>query len=105
MLRERLQKDLIEPSYTPYRNSFFLVKKKGDKYRLINNAVKINRITIRDGNLPPTVNEFSKKFDNYIIISLINFFSGYNQIELNEKFKDLINFHIPIRLYRITTLP
>src|SRR6266498_359127 len=106
MLREYLQKSLIEPSYTLYRNPYFLVKKKeGDKYRLINNAVEINRVTIRDGNLPLAVNEFSKEFGNYIIISFINFFSGYNQIEFDEKFRDLINFHIPIRFYRMTTFP
>src|SRR6266536_2227240 len=106
MLREYLQKSLIEPSYTLYRNPYFLVKKKeGDKYRLINNAVEINRITFRNGNLPLIINEFSEKFNNYIITSLINFFSGYNQIKLDEKSRDLTSFHTSIRLYRITTLP
>ncbi len=67
--------------------------------------MEINRITIRDGNLPPTINEFSEKFNNYTIISLINFFSGYNQVKFDEKSRDLISFHIPIKLYRMTTLP
>ncbi len=67
--------------------------------------MKINRVTIRDGNFPPAINEFSEEFGNYAIISLINFFSGYNQIELNEKSKNLINFHTPIRFYRMTTFP
>jgi len=67
--------------------------------------VEINRVTIRDGNLPLTINEFSEEFDNYTITSLINFFSGYDQIKFNEKSRDLTNFHIFIRLYRMTTLP
>ncbi len=67
--------------------------------------MEINRVIIRDGNLPPTINEFSKEFSNYIITSLINFFSSYNQVEFDEKSRDLINFHISIRLYRMTTLP
>jgi len=62
-----------------YKNPYFLIKKKEEnKYRLINNVVKINRIIIRDGNLPSAVNEFSEEFGNCVIISLINFFSGYN---------------------------
>src|SRR6266487_7062091 len=105
MLRERLQKDLIELFYTLYRNPYFLIKKKEkNKYRLINNVVEINRVTIKNGNLPPAVNEFSEEFSNYTITSLINFFSSYNQIELNERSKNLINFHTPIKLYRMTTL-
>src|SRR6266498_1576295 len=89
--------------YTLYRNSYFLIKKKEeDKYRLINNVMEINRVIIRDGNLPSAVNEFSEEFRNYIIILLINFFSGYAQIELDEKFRDLISFHTLIKLYKMT---
>ena len=83
-----------------------LIKKKEEnKYRLINNVVEINRVIIRDGNLLSAVNEFSEEFGNYIIILLIDFFSGYDQVELNEKSKNLTRFHTPIRFYRMTTLP
>ncbi len=62
-----------------YRNSYFLIKKKEEnKYRLINNVVKINRVIIRDGNLPLAINKFSKEFNNYAITSFIDFFSGYD---------------------------
>src|SRR6266496_5858909 len=106
MLRELFYKGLIESSYILYRNPYFLVKKKEEnKYRFINNVIEINRIIIRDGNLPSAVNEFSEEFDNYTIISLINFFSGYNQIKFDEKSKDLISFYTFIKLYRMTTLP
>ncbi len=67
--------------------------------------MEINRVIIRDGNLPPAVDEFSEEFGNYAITSLIDFFSGYDQIELDEKSRDLTNFYTPIRFYRMTTLP
>ncbi len=106
MLRERLQKDFIKLFYTLYRNPYFLIKKKEEnKYRLINNIIEINRVIIRDGNLSPTINEFLEEFNNYIITSLIDFFSDYNQVELDERSKDLTSFHTPIRFYRMTTLP
>jgi len=80
-------------------------KKKQGKYRLINAVMKINRVTIKDTNLPSAVDEFSKKFTDCAITSLINFFSGYDQVELDKKSRDLTTFHIPIRLLRMTTLP
>ncbi len=106
MLRERFQKNLIELFYALYKNPYFLVKKKEEnKYRLINNAVEINRVIIKDGNLPPAINEFSEEFSNYTITSLINFFSGYDQVKLDEKFRNLTSFHIFIKFYRMTILP
>ncbi len=53
-------------------------KKEKGKYPLINITMKINRVIIRDANLPPSVNEFFKEFAEYIIASLIDFFSNYN---------------------------
>ncbi len=67
--------------------------------------MEINRVIIRDGNLPLVVDKFSEKFGNYIIISFIDFFSGYDQVEFDEKFRDLISFHIFIEFYRMTILP
>ncbi len=67
--------------------------------------MKINRIIIRDGNLPSTINEFSEEFSNYTIMSFIDFFSGYDQIKLDERSRNLTNFHIFIRFYRMTILP
>jgi len=56
----------------------FISKKEHKKYRLINAAININRVTIRDANLPLYTNEFSKEFIGYKVISLVNFFSRYN---------------------------
>ncbi len=106
MLRERFQKSFIELSHALYRNPYFLIKKKEEnKYRLINNVVKINRVIIKNGNLSLVIDEFSKEFDNYTITLFINFFSGYNQIKLDERSRDLINFYIFIKFYRMTTFP
>ena len=59
---------------------------------------------VNDTNLPPSINEFFKKFTKYIIAFLIDFFSNYKQIKLNKKSKNLTTFHTPIGLLRITTL-
>ncbi len=79
MLKNRVEKGVFKSNHNPYRNPWFLVKKKEKgKYRLINTAMEINRVIVKDANLPPFVDEFSKKFIGCIIISLIDFFSGYD---------------------------
>ncbi len=105
IFKDRVEKGVFKSSYDPYRNPWFLVKKKEKgKYRLINIVIEINRVIVRDTNFPPSVNEFFKKFAGCIIASLIDFFSDYNQIELDEKSRDLITFYTSIGLLRMITL-
>jgi hypothetical protein len=79
MLKERLNKGVLEYSEGLYRNLWFLVKKKklGD-YRLINLATYLNIVTRRDTNLPPFVDEFIEEFIGCYITSLVDLYSGYN---------------------------
>jgi hypothetical protein len=55
-------------------------------------------VTIRDANLLLYANEFSKEFIGYKVISLVDFFSRYNQLELDIKSRNLIAFVIPLGL-------
>jgi hypothetical protein len=79
MLKERLNREVLEYSKGPYKNPWFLVKKKkpGD-YRLINSATYLNIVTRRDANLPPSVDEFAEEFTGYYVTSLVDLYSGYN---------------------------
>lgn len=66
---------VIEPCHGPYRNPWYLVKKNTlGKYRLFNVAVKLNRVTFKDADLPPFGNEFLEEFTGCAIYSLIDFF-------------------------------
>jgi hypothetical protein len=106
MLRDRIKHGVLKKCYGLYRNPWFLVKKKVKKtYRLINAAIKMNLVTLRDANLPLTVNEFSEEFAGCFCASLIDFFLGYNQLTLDEKSRDITAFITPIRLLRMTTPP
>src|SRR6266536_2921169 len=102
ILKDRVKKGVFKSNYNPYRNPWFLIKKKEKgKYRLINIIIEINRVIIRDINFPPSINEFFEEFTKYIITFLIDFFSGYDQIELDKKSRDLIAFYISIGLLRM----
>jgi hypothetical protein len=106
MLRDRMKHGVLEKCYGPYRNPWFLVEKKVKKtYRLINAAMKMNSVTLRDANLPPTVDEFLEEFARCFCASLIDFFLGYDQLTLDEKSRDITAFMTPIGLLRMTTPP
>jgi hypothetical protein len=99
MLKERLNRGVLEYSKGLYKNLWFLVKKKKPgEYRLINLATHLNAIIRRDTNLPPSINEFADEFTGYYIISLVDLYSGYNQMLLHPKSRDLTIFFTPLRL-------
>jgi hypothetical protein len=104
MLRERVAAGTLEECHGPYRNQWFLVAKKSGTYRHVDAAMKYNAVTIRDANLPPNVDEVSEEFAGCAITSLIDFFSGYDQLTLAQKSRDLTGFMTPIGLLRHTTL-
>ena len=55
-------------------------------------------MTIRDANLPLYANKFSKEITGYKVISLVDFFSSYNKLELNIESRNLIAFTTPLEL-------
>jgi hypothetical protein len=79
MLNDRIKRDRRKKSEGPYRNPWFLTKKK-DKisYRLINAVMKMNRVTIRNANIFLSADEFAEEFFKCTITLLINFFSKYD---------------------------
>ena len=87
-----------------YQNLWFLIKKKFNQYHMINAAMNINKIIIRDINLLSDVNEFFKEFINIIMIFLIDLFSKYDQIILTKIYQDLTVFMTFLRLLRQTML-
>ena len=78
MLRERMNAEFLEKCHDSYRNLWFLIKKKSNKYRMINAAMNINRVTIRNVNLFFQMNAFAEEFADMQIIFWINFFSKYD---------------------------
>jgi RNase H-like domain found in reverse transcriptase/Integrase zinc binding domain/Reverse transcriptase (RNA-dependent DNA polymerase) len=106
MLRDRIERGVLEYCDGPYRNPWFLVAKKvKGEFRLINAAMDMNKVTVRDANLPPSVDEFSEEFAGCSIASLVDLFSGYDQIVLDPEHRDMTAFQTPIGLLRMTRLP
>lgn len=104
MLQDRLSKGVLEYCDGPYRNPWFLVKKKSaGKYRLVNAAMLINKVTIRDANMPPDADEFVEEFSGMAMASLVDLFSGYDQINLDPRDRNMTAIQTPLGLLRQTT--
>jgi len=71
---------------------------------MINAAINMNKIIIKDVNLLSDVNEFFEEFVDMIMIFLIDLFSEYNQITLTKIYQDLTTFMTFLRLLRQMTL-
>lgn len=84
---------------------YFVKKDISDKYQLVIVVVGFNRVTIWYVNLPLSTVEFSKEFSGCDVTSSINFFSGYDQVDLDKEYRDLTGFITPFRLMMMTTLP
>ncbi len=81
------------------------VKKEKDVYQLINTVIPMNRVSIRDANLSPSIDDFAKAFTRCQITSLIDFFLEYNQITLDEASRNMTAFMTPISLLQMTMIP
>lgn len=55
--------------------------------------------------MPLSADEFSENFAGYQIVSLVDFFSGYDQVELDVRSRDMTVFITLLGLLRQTTLP
>jgi hypothetical protein len=71
---------------------------------LINAAININRVIIKNVNLPSAADEFAEEFAEIQVGSYVDFFSGYNQLELDIISRDMTAIQIIFRLLRQTTV-
>ena len=65
---------------------------------------KQNSETIRDAALPPKVEEFTERFTGQAISSLMDFFTGYEQVPLAIQSRDITAIQTEQRLSQFTVL-
>ena len=52
----------------------------------------MNKVTIKDACILPNLEEFIKEFTSLLYISVLNMFSGYNQVKLTIESCNLTGF-------------
>ena len=83
MLQLYINANVLEYCNDLYWNSWFLVKKKSEKYQIINAVINMNQYTVQNTNFLLNVKEFIEKSVEMTVVLLVNFYSEYNQIELH----------------------
>ena len=105
IVKEKQALGIIEHSQGPYRSRYFIVKKKTGAWRLINDVQPLNRVTIKEAGMPPSVDEFSEDFAGYPIVSAFDYWSGYYEVSVDPASRDLTAFMTDVGLVRLTRLP
>src|SRR5436305_8327365 len=105
-VKEKLANGILKFSQAPYRSCYFRSPKKNPaKYRMINDVQPLNKVTIRDAGMPPSVDEFSEEFAGYPVLTSVDYYSGYDQLMLDKRSRDLTAFQTDAGLVRQTRLP
>lgn len=81
-----------------------MVKKNG-KLRIVHDLQKLNGVTIKDGGLPPNVEEFVNSFSGYSCLSILDVFGGYDERMLHALSRLLTSFDTPLGKHHLTRLP
>lgn len=104
-LRTKIKAGVMEPSNGPYASRWFVIRKKNGKLRFIQDVQPLNAITIRDACDPPSAEHFSEKFGGSSIYTSFDLFSGYDQVVIDVRDRDLTAINTPLGLYRMICLP
>src|SRR6266702_1726681 len=111
-LHDELEKGYIRESKSPYASSFFFVRKKDGKMRLVQDYCKINAVTIRNQYPLPLITDLIRDLSNAYIYTKLNVRWGYNPVRLragDEKkaaFKPRYGlFEPPVMYFGLTNSP
>lgn len=99
-IKELLELDVIQPFMSPYDNPVFVMLKKRDKdgkmlWRCVLDFRKLNDVTIPDSYPLHLINEILDQLGNAKYFTMLNLFSGFHQIFLEEEDTPKTAFNTP----------
>ena len=105
LLKQKVELGILEPSSAPYSNRWFTVPKKNGTLRFIQDLQPVNKVTIRNTGVGPSIDEFAEAFAGRSIYSVGDLYSGYDQFQLAVESRDITTMRTPLGLVRMCTLP
>ena len=84
---------------------FLIVPKKNDTMRFIQVLQPVNKVTIRNARVGPTIDKFAKAFPGSSIYSVDDLYSGYDKFQLAVESRDITTMRTPLGLVRMRSLP
>eukprot|EP00833_Pecoramyces_ruminatium_P007356 jgi/Orpsp1_1/1181388/evm.model.c7180000077042.1 len=104
-LQKLIDKNLIEPSHSPWSSPVVLVQKKNGKWRLCIDFRKLNNVTVKDAYALPKIREIFDALKDAKIFSTIDLFSGYHQIPMWDEDMEKTSFTTKFGNYYFKVMP
>lgn len=100
-----LEKDLVEPSFSPWASPSILVPKPDGSSRLCTDYRKVNSVTVPDAYPLPRIDDLIDKVGHAKYVSTIDLQKGYYQIGLTERAKLISAFTTHLGLFQYKVMP
>ncbi|GBG88222.1 hypothetical protein CBR_g46789 [Chara braunii] len=105
MLRAKIDSFVVEPTASPYANKWFVFRKPNKTLRWIQDLQKLNAVTIRDAGSLPQVDLLAESHAGRSIYSLIDLYSGYDQLPLDARDRPYTAMHTPVGQLQMQVTP
>ncbi|GBG86009.1 hypothetical protein CBR_g40822 [Chara braunii] len=105
LLRAKIDSFVAEPTASPYANKWFVFRKPNKTLRWIQDLQKLNAVTIRDEGSLPQVDLQAESYIGRSIYSLINLYSGYDQVSLDARDRPYNAMHTPVEQLQMQVTP
>ncbi|GBG66610.1 hypothetical protein CBR_g64882 [Chara braunii] len=96
LLRAKIDSFVVEPIASPYANKWFVFRKPNKTLRWIQDLQKLNAVTIRDAGSLPQVDLLAESHAGRSIYSLIDLYSGYDQLPLDARDRPYTAMHTSV---------
>ena len=100
-----LEKDVIQPSSSPWASPIVLVQKKDGSTRFCIDYRKVNTVTRKDAYPMPRVDDTLDTLAGAKWFSTLDLISGYWQVEVNPKDREKTAFCTPEGLFEFKVIP
>ncbi|GBG71663.1 hypothetical protein CBR_g9078 [Chara braunii] len=96
LLRAKIDSFVAEPTASPYANKWFVFRKSNKTLRWIQDLQKLNAVTIRDAGSLPQTDMLAESHAGRSIYSLVDLYSGYDQLPLDARDRPYTAMHTPV---------
>ena len=106
MLKQKVDMGILKPSSAPYSNRWYTMPMKNGTLPFIQDLQPVNKVTIQNAGIRPTIDKFAEAFTGRLIYSVSgDLYSGYDKFQLAVESRDITTMRTPLSLVRMCTLP
>ncbi|GBG72289.1 hypothetical protein CBR_g11217 [Chara braunii] len=105
LLRAEINSFVAEPTASPYTNKWFVFRKPNKTLRWIQDVQKLNAVTIGDTGSLPQTDLLAESHAGRSIYSLVDLYSGYDQLPLDARDRRYTAMHTPVGQLQMQVTP